>query len=479
MEKIITPDAVISALMSKVCKDSDFPIGVFPAKLQRIIMELQIIYGFPADYTASAMLAAMSVAIGNSHHIEMKRTWHESAILYIAIVGRPGACKSHPVRFAMKPLVNADWKHNQNFRRKYAEYQETLALSRAERIKAGHEQFPREPKRQRYLVSDVTQEGLSAIHANNPRGLCLWLDELSAWVKNFTRYNSGSEEQFWLTAFNGGTTMSDRKSSQNSIFIKRPFISVIGTIQKKLLTDLANGERASNGFIDRILFAMTKMPERPRWGDDDIREDLERDWENVLAKLLSVECKVDEELEPMPIIVRIAPDAKEKLYAWQHDNADRCDKEMSDNVVSFFCKLEIYVLRFCLLLRMARWAVSDEPESPREVEMEDAIGAIELAEYFRANALSVLTCICEEKLNDLHRTVYERLPQEFSTAEGIGAAARFGMKDHTFKMFLSRNLNTLFRRVSQGHYQKISCYSANNVTPLDISNPADNEQHAD
>lgn len=32
---------------------------------------------------------------------------------------------------------------------------------------------PKEPKRLRYLVSDVTQEGLSAIHSHNPRGLCL------------------------------------------------------------------------------------------------------------------------------------------------------------------------------------------------------------------------------------------------------------------------------------------------------------------
>lgn len=41
--------------------------------------------------------------------------------------------------------------------------------------------------------------------------------------------------------------MSDRKNCQNSIFIKRPFISVVGTIQKRLLTELANGERAANG----------------------------------------------------------------------------------------------------------------------------------------------------------------------------------------------------------------------------------------
>lgn len=465
MEKNITPDSVISALMNHAkTSDSDFPVQVFPAKMQRIILELNTTCGFPIDYTASAMIAAISVAIGNTHRVEVKRNWQESAIVYIAIVGRPGDCKSHPLTFVMRPLVNADWKNNQEFMKKHCEYQQAVAMSRKERINAGLDEFPKEPKRMRYLVSDVTQEGLSAIHSHNPRGLCLWVDELSAWFKNFTRYNTGSEEQFWLSAFNGSTTMSDRKNCQNSIFIKRPFISVVGTIQRRLLTELANGERAANGFIDRILFAMAKSNGKPRWNEDEVRDDLDRDWECILNRLLSMECVVNEEKEPIPTVMRFTADAKRRLYEWQHENAALCDNEMSDNVVSFFCKLEIYVLRFCLILRLVRWVVSDKEPRPSYIEDDDVAGAIELAEYFRSNALSVLTCISEEKLNELHRTVYEHLTEEFSTADGIRIAERFGMKDHTFKMFLTRNLNTLFRRVRQGWYKKLSCYSTNKVT---------------
>lgn len=465
MKKNITPDSVISALMNHTkSANSDFPVHVFPAKMQRIILELNPTCAFPIDYTASAMLAAISVAIGNTHRVEIKRNWQESAIVYIAIVGRPGDCKSHPLTFVMRPLVNADWKNNQEFQKKHCEYQQAIAMSRKERISSGLDEFPKEPKRMRYLVSDVTQEGLSAIHSHNPRGLCLWVDELSAWFKNFTRYNTGSEEQFWLSAFNGSTTMSDRKNCQNSIFIKRPFISVVGTIQKRLLTELANGERAANGFIDRILFAMTKSNVKPRWNEDEVRDDLDREWERILNRLLSVECVVNEDKEPIPTVMRFTPDAKRRLYEWQHENAALCDKEMSDNVVSLFCKLEIYVLRFCLILRLVRWAVGEDQPRPSDIEDDDVVGAIDLAEYFRSNALSVLTCISEEKLNELHRTVYEHLTEEFSTADGIRIAERFGMKDHTFKMFLTRNLNTLFRRIRQGWYQKLSCYSANKVT---------------
>ena len=114
----------------------------------------------------------------------------------MALIGRPGANKSHPLSFAMKPFLDYDYKQNQEFEKMLAKYDELMSMSRKERAESGSEQFPQEPIRKRFLVSDVTPEGLSLIHAQNKRGLCLWADELSAWFKNFNRYNNGSEEQF-------------------------------------------------------------------------------------------------------------------------------------------------------------------------------------------------------------------------------------------------------------------------------------------
>lgn len=49
--------------MGTAIQSSDFPLSVLPMELQRIIGELNGSNGFPIDYTASAMLAALSVAI--------------------------------------------------------------------------------------------------------------------------------------------------------------------------------------------------------------------------------------------------------------------------------------------------------------------------------------------------------------------------------------------------------------------------------
>ena len=248
MNSKLTAEGIMGAAMrmSAELSGGEFPISVFPHKIQRIITELHASQGYPIDYIAAAMLSALAVSIGNSHLAQVKRGWVESPILYMALIGRAGANKSHPLSFAFHPFIEHDYRHNKEYQEQYAEYERTMSMTKKERLEAGKDEFPIPPKRSRFLVSDITPEGLSLIHAQNPRGLCLWSDELSAWFKNFNRYNNGSEEQFWLSVFNAKPTISDRKSSQSSIFIKRPYISVVGTIQQKILGELGKGERASN-----------------------------------------------------------------------------------------------------------------------------------------------------------------------------------------------------------------------------------------
>lgn len=279
-ENKITPEGIIGQAMGLEMSFSgaEFPVEIFPSKIQRIIHEVHECQSYPIDYTAASIFTAISVGIGNTHHIQMKQGWVESAILFVALVGRPGANKSHPLSFAMKPFVDFDHRQNQEFGKLYAKYEQDVSLTKKERIDAGVEEFPQEPIRKRFLVSDITPEGLSYIHAQNWRGLCLCSDELSAWFKNFNRYNNGSEEQFWLSVFSAKAVISDRKNAKSSVFITRPFITVIGTIQKKILSDLAHGDRSNNGFIDRILFVMPTIEHKTRWNEKDASPDLESQW---------------------------------------------------------------------------------------------------------------------------------------------------------------------------------------------------------
>ena len=422
-EGIIGEAVRIGAKMS----GSEFPIEIFPIRIQRIISSLHDCQGYPVDYVAAAILAAIAVGIGNSHLVQVKRNWLESPILYMALIGRPGANKSHPLSFAFQPFIEHDYCQNQEYQKLYAEYERTLSMSKKEHIEAGLDEFPQAPMRRRFLVSDITPEGLSLIHAQNPRGLCLWSDELSAWFKNFNRYNNGSEEQFWLSVFNAKPTISDRKSTQSSIFIRRPYISVIGTIQKKILGELVKGERSSNGFIDRILFVMPESVLKSRWNDRETPEELEIQWQQIIDKLIAQDCPHDENNELQPQCLPFDEDAK-------------------------YCKLEIYIIRFCLIIQLARWTCGECDKTT--IDLESVNRAILLTEYFRTTAVKVQTAVSQEQLSELHRNIYLNLPQRFTTAEGIGIAESYGMKEHAFKMFLKRHIGTLFRKENHGEYSK-------------------------
>ena len=449
-EGIIGEAVRIGAKMS----GGEFSIEVFPIKIQRIIGSLHDCQGYPVDYVAAAILAAIAVGIGNSHLVQVKRNWLESPILYMALIGRPGANKSHPLSFAFQPFIEHDYCQNQEYQKLYAEYERTMSMSKKERLEAGLDEFPQAPVRRRFLVSDITPEGLSLIHAQNPRGLCLWSDELSAWFKNFNRYNNGSEEQFWLSVFSAKTTISDRKNAKSSIFIKRPYISVIGTIQKKILNELAKSERSSNGFIDRILFVMPNLQQKARWNDKELPEDIEQEWNTIIDKLIQSECNLNEHGEIEPQILCFSEDAKKRLYEWQHHFSELCDRETNDTIVSIYCKLEIYIIRFCLIIQLARWTCGECDKTC--IDLLTVERAIKLTEYFKESALSVQNILNENALNSQQQTIVNLLPPSFTTAQAIQVAEQNGMKERTFQRFLNDNIGTLFRKEKHGEYSKIN-----------------------
>lgn len=272
-EKKITAEGIISDALS--CGDmlagSQFPLHIFPAKFQDIARTTRNCLGYPLDFIAGSMLFVMSVTVGNTYSVKVKEGWTECAILYLAIVGKAGTNKSHPMSFAMRPLFDHDVKEHRKFKTLFAEYQELLSLSKTERENRGVNEMPTAPSLKKFVVSDITQEGLAYIHEQNKRGICLYVDELKTWINNFNRYSKGSEEQFWLSNFSGKPIIVDRRSNEHSISVRKSFISVIGSIQFQQLCDLAKGDKSDNGFIDRILFVLPGDLQKRYWSDDGYR----------------------------------------------------------------------------------------------------------------------------------------------------------------------------------------------------------------
>ncbi len=435
-------------------KTNQFPIDVLPSGLQEIIREANATLGFPVDYMAGAMLSAMAAVIGNTHHAEAMAGWKEYAILFVALVGCPGVCKSHPLSYVMQPLIDHDAEKAAQFAEALKRYNAAMELPPKERVANGHDLNPIEPRRIRFMMQDVTNEAVHRILSENRRGLILMYDELAGWVKNFNRYSNGSESEFWMSVFNHKVAMSDRKSSQSGVFIRNPFLCVIGTIQPKVLTELAASNRNANGFMERILYVFPADQTKPKW--DRTRRlpsfDIAAAWRDVLSRLIGIVPTVDGNGEIIPEDVPFSPDALDRLYQWQNEQTDRCNADGSDTLTSIASKLEIYAIRFSLLLALADWACGGEKKL---IDVGTVERSIRLAEYFRSTASKVQGIISEDALTELQLAVLSELPDSFTTAEGVAIAGKCGMPERSFKRFLKDRKGVLFTRNAYGNYTKL------------------------
>jgi len=55
--------------------DTGFPLDVFPQKVQAIVLDMLRRDNFKIEYTAVAMLSAVSAALGDTYRIRVKSEW--------------------------------------------------------------------------------------------------------------------------------------------------------------------------------------------------------------------------------------------------------------------------------------------------------------------------------------------------------------------------------------------------------------------
>ncbi|WP_236974741.1 DUF3987 domain-containing protein [Membranihabitans maritimus] len=430
-------------------KENPFPVEIFPARVQRIIIATNESLNYPIDFIGASLLYAASVAIGNTHWVEIKNGFRQNAVMYLALVGRPGTNKSHPLSFALDPITQRGDLKYQEYERKKQEYHRISSLEAA--VKSQYDK-PEKPILEQYLVSDFTPEALADVHQHNKRGLGVYSDELASWVNNFGRYNKGSEEQFWLSAWSGKSIIINRKQNE-PIYISVPFISVGGTIQPGVLDELAK-KRTQNGFLDRILFVVPDDLKKVYWSETELKTEVKEDWNTIVSKILDVSIDYDETLNPQPEILSFSPEAKQFISDWQRGITDLSNEAADDTISGIYAKMELYALRLALCLEIMQWAAGNGQK--QFIGVEATRGAIKLVEYFIKSALKVHTIISNDdpvsKLPGDKQNLYEALPNTFTTSDGIEIAEGMNVSKRTFQYFIKNK--DLFSKPKRGKYEK-------------------------
>ena len=167
-----------------------------------------------------------------------------------------------------------------------------------------------------------------------------------------------------------------------------------------------------------------------------------------------MECPMNEQQEIEPHVLLFSDEAKARLYEWQHQFSEQCDQETNDTIVSIYCKLEIYVIRFSLIIQLARWTCGECGKEA--IDLLSVERAIRLTEYFKDSAISVQNILNENMLTAQQQAIVNHLPATFTTAQALATANENGMKSRTMERFLNDNIGTLFRKEKHGEYSKIN-----------------------
>ena len=428
-------------------EDTGFPLEVFPQAVQSVILDMARYENFKVEYTAAAMLSAVSAALGGTYRIRVKGNWQSNAALYIILVGRPGLGKTPPLEAAYRPIR----QHDHAFYRKYKAEREAWVAAGENGDK---------PVLRRTVVSDFTPESLLQTHNANPRSVVILVDEIMGMFNSANRYTNGQLIEQLLTAWSGGALDVTRVGSNEPLHIEQPCINMIGTTQPKRMHELLKKGYEENGLLDRILFVLPKSRELPKWtAQDDNGEERATQaaarWAQIIGKVLALDYGTETEV-PSPHVLRMDREAAEYFFAWWNGKVEKINRIEDDALVeSRVMKHPAQVARLALLMQVLRYAAGES--HLQSVDTVSVRGAVRLNDYFEDSYRRIRSFMAEEMCEEPPKVLLSLLPDTFDTKKAIVTGRELQhVSERTVMNYLKELCHSrLLRKAKAGHYEKI------------------------
>lgn len=367
--------------------DLKFPIDIFPEPIQNYILECNQKLDSNIDYMGCSLLWLISVCIGNSIQIEVKKGWIENSTIWMSLVGKAGIGKTPSINNVIFPLQKINSREIKKYFKEFEKFEFYNNLS-----KKDQKDYPevQKPIKKQFIANDITLEALVDLHEESDNSVGVFKDELAGWLKDMNKYRAGSDLEFWLSCWSGKSVSLNRLTRKGS-FIDKPMIPVLGGIQPDIFNNFYTDENKSNGFMDRMLLS---FPDSivDKYNENELEYEI-LDWysNNIICfyDTLKTVIKRDKDNNIDSLTSKFSEDAKKE---WMRIFNKITDYQNSDDeneyLKSMYPKQKSYIPRFALLIHVFDEFFSTGGDCLL-LSKESILKAEKLSNYFIATAKKV------------------------------------------------------------------------------------------
>jgi len=405
---------------------SQFPVEIYPPRLQDIIERWVDGLQFPVNFIAASLLPVMASCIGNHYRVSPKTGHIEPLVFYVCLVGHPGQMKTPVMNHVVKPIEKRDID----------------AIKRAVQEIEGD----RTGNSGQVLIQTHSLAGIRHAHVKNPKGLLVNVDEVMSIVKLWGVRGDTIQEQ-WLTWYSGGAMKNNLK--QGSTTLPYTSINLLTGIQTNRIGELLSKEFRSNGGAERFMVVFSDEP-APYFNDSSNVEVADKDWDAFLCKLLDLPFGEGDE----PQILMFCREAKDTYGSWQNGIVDQINAAPDDPRSSMLSKLRMVVVRLAGLLQLV-WdsceGIISEQISRKSVERAILAGSFLLSHHDYAMDKT----LPPDQLSRHQDILFSKLPNSFTTKEALEIAEICNLGcDRSVKRYLKDS--SRYRKTRHGSYQKVN-----------------------
>ena len=338
-----------------------------------------------ADPAGLAMAALCTAAAATTDEIKLQpfrfsMSWHESARIWVDLVGDVSSKKTPIISSATAPLAEID---NELFKA-FVEAKNAYDRLTKEEKRDG----PPAPVSERVMLGDTTVEAVEEALAGSPAGLMVCHDELAGWFGSMERYSGGgksrasSDRAFWIESYNGDRRASNRITRGVKV-IPNCSVCILGGVQPDRIRQIAR-DAADDGLLQRPLPVILRPGTVAR---DEQQGDEAKRYKKLIRKLYEI--RRPSATTIVNTRLKFSEDAQQVMYRVQSANAKLADtiKLVNQKVAAAFIKGDGTFARLCVLFHCIEHASSHEVPFEISLDIAERVEKF-LTEFIQPHQLS-------------------------------------------------------------------------------------------